>query len=57
MLLFLRSHQHEQVRIGALLEVVPLSQPALSRLVARLEARGLLVRRGPRMTPARSWFA
>ncbi len=45
-LLFLRSHPHsqEQVRIGALLEAVPLSQPALSRLVARLEARGLLVR-------------
>jgi DNA-binding MarR family transcriptional regulator len=44
-LLFLRSHAHEQVRIGALLEAVPLSQPALSRLVARLEARGLLARR------------
>jgi DNA-binding MarR family transcriptional regulator len=44
-LLFLRSHPHEQVRIGALLEAVPLSQPALSRLVARLEARGLLTRR------------
>jgi len=46
-LLFLRSHGHlkEQVRIGALLEAVPLSQPALSRLVARLEARGLLTRR------------
>jgi DNA-binding MarR family transcriptional regulator len=29
---------------GALLEAVPLSQPALSRLVARLEARGLLSR-------------
>ena len=43
-LLFLRSHAHEQVRIGALLEAVPLSQPALSRLVARLEARGLLAR-------------
>src|SRR5215216_7970193 len=45
-LLFLRSHAHlkEQVRIGALLEAVALSQPALSRLVARLEARGLLVR-------------
>jgi DNA-binding MarR family transcriptional regulator len=45
-LLFLRSHAHEQVRIGALLEAVPLSQPALSRLVARLEARGLLARSG-----------
>jgi DNA-binding MarR family transcriptional regulator len=44
-LLFLRSHAREQVRIGTLLEAVPLSQPALSRLVARLEARGLLVRR------------
>ena len=43
-LLFLRSHAHVQVRIGALLEAVPLSQPALSRLVARLEARGLLAR-------------
>ena len=45
-LLFLRSHAHlkEQIRIGALLEAVPLSQPALSRLVARLEARGLLSR-------------
>ncbi len=44
-LLFLRSHPQEQVRIGALLEAVPLSQPALSRLVTRLEARGLLARR------------
>jgi len=43
-LLFLRSHADEQVRIGALLEAVSLSQPALSRLVARLEARGLLAR-------------
>jgi DNA-binding MarR family transcriptional regulator len=43
-LLFLRSHPHDQVRIGALLDAVPLSQPALSRLVARLEARGLLAR-------------
>ena len=43
-LLYLRSHPREQVRIGALLEAVPLSQPALSRLVARLEARGLLSR-------------
>jgi DNA-binding MarR family transcriptional regulator len=43
-LLFLRAHAHEPVRIGALLEAVPLSQPALSRLVARLEARGLLAR-------------
>jgi DNA-binding MarR family transcriptional regulator len=43
-LLFLRAHAHEPVRIGALLDAVPLSQPALSRLVARLEARGLLAR-------------
>ena len=43
-LLFLRSHAHQPVRIGALLDAVPLSQPALSRLVARLEARGLLAR-------------
>ncbi len=43
-LLFLRSHAHEQVRIGAFLDAVPLSQPALSRLVARLEARGLVAR-------------
>ena len=43
-LLFLRSHAHEAVRIGTLLDAVPLSQPALSRLVARLEARGLLAR-------------
>lgn len=43
-LLYLRSHAREPVRIGALLEAVPLSQPALSRLVARLEARGLLAR-------------
>jgi DNA-binding MarR family transcriptional regulator len=42
----MRSHAplKEQVRIGALLDAVPLSQPALSRLVARLEARGLLAR-------------
>ena len=43
-LLYLRSHAHEAVRIGTLLDAVPLSQPALSRLVARLEARGLLAR-------------
>jgi DNA-binding MarR family transcriptional regulator len=43
-LLYLRTHANEQVRIGTLLEAVPLSQPALSRLIARLEARGLLVR-------------
>jgi DNA-binding MarR family transcriptional regulator len=44
-LLFLRSHAREPVRIGTLLEAVSLSQPALSRLVARLEGRGLLTRR------------
>ena len=43
-LLFLRWHAQEEVRISALLDAVPLSQPALSRLVARLEARGLLAR-------------
>jgi DNA-binding MarR family transcriptional regulator len=43
-LLYLHSHAHDAVRIGALLDAVPLSQPALSRLVARLEARGLLAR-------------
>ena len=43
-LLYLRSHAQKPVRIGALLDAVPLSQPALSRLVARLEARGLLAR-------------
>ena len=36
---------HEDLlRIGALLEAVPLSQPALSRLVARLVERDLVVR-------------
>jgi|SRR5579884_1706644 len=43
-LLYLRAHPEAEVRLGALLEAVPLSQPALSRLVARLEARGLLAR-------------
>ena len=45
-LLHLRSHPNDEVRISALLEVVALSQPALSRLVTRLETRGLLVRAG-----------
>ncbi len=45
-LLYLRLHEGEDMRIGSLLEAVPLSQPALSRLVARLEARGLLTRSG-----------
>ena len=44
LLLYLRLHAAEEVRIGSVLEAVPLSQPALSRLVARLEARGLLAR-------------
>jgi DNA-binding MarR family transcriptional regulator len=43
-LLYLRTHAGEEVRTGALLDAVALSQPALSRLVARLEARGLLAR-------------
>ena len=43
-LLYLRSHANEAVRISALGEAVSLSQPALSRLVARLEERGLLAR-------------
>lgn len=43
-LLYLRTHQDEAVRMSALLEAVPLSQPALSRLVARLAERGLLSR-------------
>lgn len=43
-LLYLRTHPNDVVRISALLDAVPLSQPALSRLVARLEARGLLAR-------------
>ena len=43
-LLYLRSHRDGSVRLGSLLEAVSLSQPALSRLVARLETRGLLTR-------------
>ncbi len=43
-LLYLRLHENETVRISALSDTVPLSQPALSRLVARLEERGLLAR-------------
>jgi DNA-binding MarR family transcriptional regulator len=45
-LLYLRTHAAKTVRIGGLQAAVSLSQPALSRLVARLEARGLLVRCG-----------
>lgn len=43
-LLFLRVRPQEPVRVGTLRDAVSLSQPALSRLVARLEARGLLTR-------------
>jgi DNA-binding MarR family transcriptional regulator len=43
-LLYLRTHQPGEVRIGALLDSVTLSQPALSRLVARLQERGLVTR-------------
>ena len=43
-LLYLRSHPEEPVRVSALQAAVPLSQPALSRLVARLAARHLLSR-------------
>ena len=43
-LIYLRAHAAEEVRAGALLDAVALSQPALSRLVARLEARGLVAR-------------
>lgn len=45
-LLYLRSHANEEVRISALLDVVSLSQPALSRLVSRLADRDLLARSG-----------
>ena len=43
-LLYLRTHEREEVRLSSLMVAVSLSQPALSRLVARLEERGLLVR-------------
>ena len=43
-LLYLRLHADDAVRQGALLEAVALSQPALSRLIVRLEERGLLAR-------------
>jgi DNA-binding MarR family transcriptional regulator len=43
-LLYLRLHKEDEVRISALLQSVTLSQPALSRLIARLEERGLLTR-------------
>jgi len=43
-LLHLRTHAGETVRLTDLREAVPRSQPALSRLVARLAARGLVTR-------------
>jgi DNA-binding MarR family transcriptional regulator len=43
-LFYLRLHATEDLRIGHLQAAVDLSQPALSRLVARLEQRGLLCR-------------
>ena len=43
-LLHLRAHADEGVRITEVRDAVPLSQPALSRLVARLVARGLVTR-------------
>jgi DNA-binding MarR family transcriptional regulator len=43
-LLYLHTHMNEDVRINALLDAVSLSQPALSRLIARLEERGLITR-------------
>jgi DNA-binding MarR family transcriptional regulator len=43
-LLYLRTHEREEVRLSSLMEAVSLSQPALSRLVARLEERGLITR-------------
>ncbi|HET8524493.1 MAG TPA: MarR family transcriptional regulator [Thermomicrobiales bacterium] len=45
-LFYLRVHSNEDVRMSALLDAVPLSQPALSRLVARLTERGLVGRCG-----------
>jgi DNA-binding MarR family transcriptional regulator len=45
-LLHLRLHDGEEVRMHDLTGVVLLSQPALSRLVARLAERGLVVRSG-----------
>jgi DNA-binding MarR family transcriptional regulator len=45
-LVYLRMHGNEEVRMHALLQPVALSQPALSRLVARLEQRGLVARSG-----------
>lgn len=43
-LLYLRTHADHGAQIGGLRGAVSLSQPALSRLVARLVARGLVTR-------------
>jgi DNA-binding MarR family transcriptional regulator len=43
-LLYLGAHHADEMRAGALRDAVALSQPALSRLIARLEARGLIAR-------------
>jgi DNA-binding MarR family transcriptional regulator len=43
-LLYLRTRARDEVRLNLLLDAVTLSQPALSRLVARLEERGLIAR-------------
>lgn len=43
-LFYLHRHTPGAARIGALQEAATLSQPALSRLAARLEGRGLLCR-------------
>jgi len=45
-LLYLRARRDRETCISDLLDAVTLSQPALSRLVARLEARGLVARSG-----------
>ncbi|CAA9546076.1 MAG: hypothetical protein AVDCRST_MAG70-522 [uncultured Thermomicrobiales bacterium] len=42
----LRTCPAREVRVGALSDVVALSQPAISRLVSRLEGRGLVSRAG-----------
>lgn len=43
-LLYLRTHAAQPVRCADLREAVPLSQPALSRLVSRLAERGLVAK-------------
>jgi len=45
-LLYLHSHSSDVVRIGSIQESVALSQPALSRLIARLVDSGLVLRSG-----------